>query len=83
MMKVFDILTGFNYSQTHSVVAESMAKALETFHKEYPYTEISEIRLHSSYVQIQDAPAGNCGSVSHVVQQAQTKMAEVSEVRGL
>ena len=70
MMKVFDIQTGFNYSQTHSVVAESMAKAEETFHKEYPHTEILEIRLHSSYVQIQDAPAGDCGSVGHVVQPA-------------
>ena len=56
MMKVFDILTPFNYSQTHSVVAESMAKAEETFLKEYPFTEIKEIRLHSVYVQIQDAP---------------------------
>ena len=70
MMKVFDILTPFNYSQTHSVVAESMGKAEETFRKGYPYTEIREIRLHSSYVQIQDAPAENIGSDSHVVQQA-------------
>jgi hypothetical protein len=57
MMKVFDIKTPYNRSQTHSVVAESMAKAEEIFLKEYPNTEISEICLHSNYVQIQAAHA--------------------------
>jgi hypothetical protein len=34
-------------------------------------------------MSIEDAPAEKSGSVSHIVQQAQAKMAEVSEVRGL
>jgi hypothetical protein len=71
MMKVFDILTPFNYSQVHSVVAESMAKAEETFLKTHPFVEIREIRLHSNYVTIQGAPAEDSGSGSHVVQHTQ------------
>lgn len=55
-MKVYDILTPFNRSQTHSVVAESIAKAEEIFLKKYPGTEILEIRLHSDYVEIQKEP---------------------------
>jgi hypothetical protein len=41
---------------------------------------------HTSLVGVEvleDAPAEDGGSVSHVVQQAQAKMAEVSEVQGL
>lgn len=82
-MKVFDIFVPGNYSQTHSVVAVSMAKAEEVYLKKHPFAKIREIRLHSSYVEIQDAPAEDTGSGSHIVQQAQAKMAEVSEVRGL
>ena len=52
-MKVFDIETGFNYSQNHSVVAENMAEAERIFLAKYRPTTIRSIRLHSEYVQIQ------------------------------
>ena len=52
-MKVFDIITHSTYSQTHSVVAESMAIAEKLFLEKYPFTEILEIKLHSNYVQVQ------------------------------
>lgn len=55
-MKVYDVTKRHNYSQIHSVVADSMAKAEEIYLKKHPSTEIIEIRLHSSHVQIQDVP---------------------------
>ena len=51
-MKVYDILSAFNYSQTYSVVAESMAEAEKAFLAEYPGTIILEIKLHAKYVLI-------------------------------
>lgn len=53
-MKVFDIITPYGgHSQVHSVVAESMAEAERIFNAKYWPTAMLEIRLHSSYVQIQ------------------------------
>jgi hypothetical protein len=52
-MKVFDVLTPFNYSQKNCVVAEDMATAEELFLKEYPGIKILEIKLHAEYVIIQ------------------------------
>ena len=52
-MKVFDILTPFNYSQKNCVVAEDMATAEELFLKAYPGIKILEIKLHAEYVIIQ------------------------------
>lgn len=52
-MKVYDILTPFNYSQKSCVVADNMAKAEELFLKEYPGTKILEITLHAEYVLVQ------------------------------
>jgi hypothetical protein len=52
-MKVFDIETSGSYSQTHCVVAESMAEAERVFNAKYWPTEINGIKLHSAYVQIQ------------------------------
>lgn len=55
-MKVFNILTPYNYSQTSCVVAEDMATAEKLFLKEYPNTTILKIELHSNYVIVQPAP---------------------------
>lgn len=52
-MKVFDIVDGYSYSQTHSVVAENMAEAERIFLSKYWPTTIKAIHLHSEYVQIQ------------------------------
>lgn len=52
-MKVYDIEDGFNYSQVHSVVAETMAEAERIFKAKYWPVEIKAIRLHSEYVQVQ------------------------------
>lgn len=52
-MKVYNILTPFNYSQKSCVVAESMAKAEKLFEEEYPYTKILKIELHSEYVVVE------------------------------
>jgi hypothetical protein len=52
-MKVYDIETGFSYSQKHSVVAENMAEAERIFLAKYWPTTIKSITLHSEYVQIQ------------------------------
>ena len=52
-MKVFDIQTGYNYSQRHCVVADSMADAERIFNAKYWPTDIRSIELHSEYVQIQ------------------------------
>jgi len=49
-MNVYKILTVFNYSQTHCVVAESMAEAEKMFLAEYPHTTINGIELISEYV---------------------------------
>ncbi|HNX82741.1 MAG TPA: hypothetical protein PKL77_11420 [Candidatus Omnitrophota bacterium] len=52
-MKVFDIITPYTGAQVHSVVAESMAEAERVFTAKYWPTTITEIKLHSEYVQIQ------------------------------
>ena len=52
-MNVYDIEDGFNYSQTHSVVAENMAQAERIFEAKYWPTKVKKITLHSEYVQIQ------------------------------
>jgi hypothetical protein len=52
-MKVFDIETGFNYSQIHSVVADNMGEAERVFRARYWPTEIKAIRLHAEYVLVQ------------------------------
>lgn len=53
-MNVYDIETVNTYSQTHSVVAESMAEAERIFKAKYWPTTIQSITLHSKYVQIQN-----------------------------
>ena len=58
MLKVYDIMTPFNYSQTHSVVAESMGDAERIFLEEHPNITIKEIQLHSEYVQVQRESEG-------------------------
>ena len=52
-MNIYDIEDGFNYSQTHSVVAENMAEAERIYKAKYWPIEIKSIKLHSEYVQIQ------------------------------
>ena len=52
-MNSYDILTSYNYSQTHCVVAKSIADAEKIFKLKYHYQTILEIKLHSNYVQIQ------------------------------
>ena len=52
-MYVYDIETGYNYSQIYCVVAESMGEAERIFKAKYWPTEIKSISLHSVYVQIQ------------------------------
>jgi len=54
MMKVYDILTPYNYSQKSCVVAQNMATAETLFKKEYPNTTILEIKLHSDYVVVRN-----------------------------
>lgn len=53
MLKVYDIEDGYNYSQTHSVVAESMADAERIYKKRYNNPIIKNIRLHSEYILVQ------------------------------
>jgi hypothetical protein len=53
MMYVFDIEDGISLSQTHSVVAESMAEAERVYKCKYWPCTIKRIILHSEYVQIQ------------------------------
>lgn len=52
-MNVYDILTPYNYSQTHSVVAESMGEAERLYKEQYGPIRIIEIRLHAEYVIVQ------------------------------
>jgi len=52
-MYVYDIETGYNYSQIHCVVAESMGEAERIFKAKYWPVDIKSISLHSVYVQIQ------------------------------
>jgi len=54
-MRIYDIITPFSRSQTHSVVANTMAEAEQLFLIAYPYTKIEEIRLHSEYVIVRDS----------------------------
>ena len=49
-MRVYDIVTPFNYSQTHSVVAANAGDAEKAFLREYPGTKILEIKMHAEYV---------------------------------
>jgi hypothetical protein len=49
-MKVYDIVTPYNYSQTHSVVAESMGEAERLYKQKYNTVRIVEIKLHAEYV---------------------------------
>ena len=53
MMKVFDIITAYTYSQTHCVVAKTMGDAERIYKDKYQGTVIKEIRLHSEYVHVQ------------------------------
>ncbi len=52
-MNVYDIITAYDHGQTPCVVADSMAEAERIFLGKYWPTEIQEIRLHSTYVQVQ------------------------------
>ena len=52
-MKVYDILTPYNYSQKSCVVAVNMATAETLFKKEYPDTEILRIEKYSDYVIVE------------------------------
>ena len=60
-MKVFDILTPYNYSKKCCVVAEDMAMAEKLFLKEYPDTTILEIKLHSEEVIVETDPPNFTG----------------------
>lgn len=65
-MKVYDIETIGTYSQTHSVVADSMGEAERIFLGKYWPCDIKGIKLHSEYVQIQkwDEQAKDSGAIS-------------------
>ena len=52
-MKVYDILTPFNYSQTHCVVAKSMGDAERLYKEKYGPFRISKIKLHAEHVIVQ------------------------------
>ena len=52
MLKVYNIITAFNYSQTHCVVAGSMAEAEKIYKDKYNDIEIKKIELHSNYVLV-------------------------------
>lgn len=52
-MKVYNILTTHNYSQTKCVVAKDMATAEKLFLAEYPTVTILKIELHSNYVIVE------------------------------
>ena len=52
-MNVYDIETGYSYSQVHCIVANNMGDAERIFKNKYWPTEIKSIRLHSEYVQVQ------------------------------
>ena len=52
-MKVYDILTPFNYSQTHCVVAKSMGDAERLYKEKYGPIRIAEIKLHAEHVIVQ------------------------------
>lgn len=49
-MKVYDVQDGFSYSQTHCVVADSLAEAEQLWYLRYPSNTIKEIKVHSEYV---------------------------------
>ena len=50
-MKVYNIQTPFNYSQTSCVVARDMAEAEKLFKDEYGFTtKIVSITIHADYV---------------------------------
>ena len=53
-MKVYDILTPGNYSQTHSVVAKNMGEAERLYKAKYGPIRIIEIKLHAEYVIVQE-----------------------------
>ena len=53
-MKVYNIQTPFNHSQTSCVVAESMGQAEKLFLEKYPNTTILKIEKHADYVIVQD-----------------------------
>lgn len=57
-MKVYDVLTPYNYSHKTCVVAKNMAEAEKLFEEAYPYTTILEIKLHANYVVIGDVVDG-------------------------
>lgn len=54
-MKVYNIQTPYNYSQTSCVVADSMAEAEQLFLKKYPNTTILKIEKHSDYIIVKDS----------------------------
>ena len=54
MLKVYNILTPYNYSQTSCVVAESMAEAEKLFLEKYPNTTILKIEKHADYVIVKE-----------------------------
>ena len=52
MYKAYSILTGFNYSQKHIVIAKNMAEAEKLFLEQYPNITIKEIKLDAEYVTL-------------------------------
>jgi hypothetical protein len=78
-MNVYDIEDGFRYSDTHCVVAESMAKAEEIWKEKYKATPLS-IKLHSQFVHVQEPSflvngvfIGNSGELITLLQEARKK----------
>lgn len=53
-MNAYEIITPYNRTQTHIVIAESMGDAEETFKAEYQGTEIEKIVKVSDYVLISE-----------------------------
>jgi len=53
-MKVFNILTPYNYSQQSCVVADSIGEAEKLFLQKYPNSTILKIEKHSDYVIVKN-----------------------------
>lgn len=53
-MKAYKIVTPFNYSQTHIVVADDIGKAEEVFTERYGDVKIISIELIAEYVEVQE-----------------------------
>ena len=53
-MNVYDIITPFNISQRHCVVAPGMCEAERVYKQKYGAIKIIEIKLHAEYVLVSE-----------------------------